>query len=170
MAVINTYASDSVIDANDKLIGSDGAIGADNGKTKNYTVSSLAQWVGTDGLTGVCNLGDVTTSGKVKVAINAISATDGGTTTLTANKHFNFISYVGANNGTHIIQLPTVENGLILRFKTDSTVSNSKDIEIQAQGSSTIDGTSSYMMDRPYDGITILGYNGQWYVIQKKEK
>lgn len=170
MAVINTYANDSTIDANDKLIGSDGTVGADNGKTKNYTISSLAQWVGTDGLSGVCNLGDVTTSGKVKVAINAISATNGGTTVLTANKHFNFISYVGANNGTHLIQLPAVENGLILRFKTDGTVSNSRDIEIEPQFGVTIDGASSYFMDRSYDGITMLGYNGQWYIIQKKDK
>jgi hypothetical protein len=140
MAVINTYASDSVIDANDKLIGSDGAIGADNGKTKNYTVSSLAQWVGTNGLTGVCNLGDVTTRGKVKV--------------------------YGSNNGTHRIELPAVEDGLILRFKTDGTVSNSQDIEIEPQSGSTIDGAGSYMMDSPYDGVTILGYNGQWYIIE----
>jgi hypothetical protein len=166
MAVINTYASDSVIDANDKLIGSDGAIGADNGKTKNYTVSSLAQWVGTNGLTGVCNLGDVTTRGKVKVYVNAISATSGGTTTLTSSTYFNFISYVGSNNGTHRIELPAVEDGLILRFKTDGTVSNSQDIEIEPQSGSTIDGAGSYMMDSPYDGVTILGYNGQWYIIE----
>lgn len=170
MALINTYTNDSTIDANDKLIGSDGTVGADNGKTKNYTISSLAQWVGTDGLSGVCNLGDVTTSGKVKVTINAISATNGGTTVLTANKHFNFISYVGANNGSHLIQLPAVEDGLILRFKTDGTVSNSQDIEIEPQVGVTIDGAGSYIMDRPYDGITMLGYNGQWYVIQKKDK
>jgi len=170
MAVINTYSNDSVIHGNDKLIGSDGTVGADNGKTKNYTVSSLAQWVGTDGLSGTCNLGSVTTNGKVKVTVNAISGTNGGTTNLTASNHFNFISYVGANNGTHRINLPAVEDGLILRFKTNSSISNSKDIEIEAQANQTIDGSSSYMMDRPYDGITLLGYNGHWYIIQKKEK
>lgn len=45
MATINTYNNDSTIEAADKLIGSDGSTGADAGKTKNYTVSSLTTYV-----------------------------------------------------------------------------------------------------------------------------
>ena len=45
MATINTYESDSVINPADKVIGSDGAVGADLGKTKNFTVSSLTTYV-----------------------------------------------------------------------------------------------------------------------------
>lgn len=45
MATINTYENDSVINPADKVIGSDGAVGADLGKTKNFTVSSLTTYV-----------------------------------------------------------------------------------------------------------------------------
>ena len=45
MATINSYENDSVINAADKVIGSDGAVGADQGKTKNFSVSSLATYV-----------------------------------------------------------------------------------------------------------------------------
>ena len=41
MANIGTYSNDSTIDPADKLIGTDGTSGADSGKTKNYTISSL---------------------------------------------------------------------------------------------------------------------------------
>ena len=45
MANINSYASDQTIHANDKLIGSDGTTGADFGKTKNFTVSALRDYM-----------------------------------------------------------------------------------------------------------------------------
>ena len=45
MANINNYSSDTVINSADKLIGTDGAIGADLGKTKNFTVSSLSTYI-----------------------------------------------------------------------------------------------------------------------------
>ena len=45
MATINSYENDSVINAADKVIGSDGAVGADQGKTKNFSVSSLTTYV-----------------------------------------------------------------------------------------------------------------------------
>tara|TARA_Y100000385_G_scaffold156722_1_gene162463 strand:+ start:171 stop:443 length:273 start_codon:yes stop_codon:yes gene_type:complete len=45
MATINSYENDSVINAADKVIGSDGAVGVDQGKTKNFSVSSLTTYV-----------------------------------------------------------------------------------------------------------------------------
>ena len=45
MANINNYSSDTVINSADKLIGTDGAIGSDLGKTKNFTVSSLSTYI-----------------------------------------------------------------------------------------------------------------------------
>jgi hypothetical protein len=44
MATISSYDNDSTINPLDKLIGSDGSIGVDNGKTKNYTVSALREY------------------------------------------------------------------------------------------------------------------------------
>jgi hypothetical protein len=60
-----------------------------------------------------------------------------------------------------------------MRFKTDDTISNSKDISLTPQSGERIDGEASYTMDRPYDGITLMGGPsgvGDWFVIQKKEK
>jgi hypothetical protein len=45
MANINNYSNDTVINPADKVIGSDGAIGADLGKTKNFSVSSLTTYI-----------------------------------------------------------------------------------------------------------------------------
>lgn len=45
MANISLYELDTVIDPNDKVIGTDGTTGADQGKTKNFTVSGLTSHV-----------------------------------------------------------------------------------------------------------------------------
>jgi hypothetical protein len=49
MARIKTYALDSEINAADKVVGTDGTPGADLGKTKNFSVSSLVSFIGTGG-------------------------------------------------------------------------------------------------------------------------
>ena len=112
---------------------------------------------------------EFTTNDRVNVTINDITANPGGSETLSLSNHFNFITYSGAN-GTYTINLPAAEDGVILRFKTNDTISNSKSITLQPNGGERIDGEASYDMDRAYDGITILGKSGGWYVIQKKEK
>lgn len=170
MAIINSYSNDGTIHGADKLIGSDGTTGADAGKTKNYTVSSIAAWIGSDGLTATdVTVQGLTTTGKVKVSINPITCSAGGSTTLTADKHFNMLTFSGGN-GTHVINLPASEDGLLLRFKTDGTFSNSKDCTLTPQSGETIDGATDYTADRDYDGITLMGYNGNWFIIQKKDK
>lgn len=45
MANISSYTSDATIDLLDKVIGTDGTIGADQGKTKNFTVSALKNFI-----------------------------------------------------------------------------------------------------------------------------
>lgn len=45
MANISTYTLDSSIDLNDKVIGTDGTIGEDQGKTKNFSVSALKNFI-----------------------------------------------------------------------------------------------------------------------------
>ena len=49
MARIKTYALDGEINAADKVVGTDGTPGADLGKTKNFSVSSLVSFIGTGG-------------------------------------------------------------------------------------------------------------------------
>jgi hypothetical protein len=45
MARVSNYNTDGTLNADDKWIGTDGAEGAENGKTKNYTVQSVLNYV-----------------------------------------------------------------------------------------------------------------------------
>ena len=76
-------------------------------------------------------------------------------------------------NGTSLIYLPTTtgNDGRIIRFKSDSTISATKIVQIRPNHTSeTIDGATSYDFNRSYDGIAILCHDGEWFIIQKKEK
>jgi hypothetical protein len=129
---------------------------------------------GTLGVTGASTLattsvGEFTTTSRVNVTLNEITGAPGGSETLSATNHFNFISYSGTN-GTYTVNLPSAEDGVILRFKTDDTVLANKTITLAPQSGERIDAEASYVMDRSYDGITLLGKDSNWYIIQKKEK
>ena len=81
----------------------------------------------------------------------------------------NHISYSGAN-GNYTINLPAAVTGVFLRFKTNETIAANKTITISPNGSETIDGETTYVMDRAYDGISLIGNGSEWFIIQKKEK
>ena len=115
------------------------------------------------------SVGEFTTTDRVNVTINEITGNPGGSETISLRDHFNFITYSGAN-GNYTINLPASENGVILRFKTDDRVLANKTITLQPQSGERIDAEDSYIMDRSYDGITLLGNNQNWFIIQKKEK
>lgn len=137
-------------------------------------VSGNTDLTGTLDVTGASTLdttsvGEFTTTDRVNVTINDITATPGGNETLSLSNHFNFITYSGAN-GVYTVNLPAAEDGVMLRFKTDDTISNSKSITLQPNGGERIDGEASYSMDRAFDGITVFGKNSGWYIAQKKEK
>ena len=132
------------------------------------TMQSTLSVSGTSSLAQT-NVREFTTTDRVNVTINDITATPGGSQTLSFRNNFNFITYSGGN-GTHTINLPSSEDGVILRFKTDSTIGANKKVNLQPQSGEQIDDETSYDLDRAYDGITLLGKNSNWFVIQKKEK
>ena len=140
----------------DVEVENDVTVGNDLGVTGNSTLSTTS-------------VGEFTTTDRVNVTLNEITGNAGGSETLSLRNHFNFISYSGVN-GTYTINLPTAEDGVILRFKTDDTVLANKTITLAPQSGQRIDAESSYIMDRSYDGITLLGKDSNWYIIQKKEK
>ena len=85
--------------------------------------------------------------------------------------------YIDSANGTGNIRLPKVadNDGRMLRFKSDGTITANKNYRVtlfpdETTAGVTIDGGTSFAMDRSYDGISVLCYDGQWYVIQRKEK
>ncbi len=73
MANISTYGLDGTIDGADKLIGTDGTEGVDNGKTKNFTISSLSAHVlATPSLTGLQEAVDDAAAAIAGVPVNGI--------------------------------------------------------------------------------------------------
>lgn len=152
----------------DEIINTVGVLTTTSEVTGNQTIG------GTLGVTGASTLdatsvGAFTTTKQVSVTINTITGNPGGSETLTLDDHFNFVSYSGAN-GTYTVTLPNADSGAIMRFKTDDSILANKTITLQPQSGQRIDGEATYLMDRSYDGISIVGHNDNWYVIQKKEK
>jgi len=117
------------------------------------------------------SVGEFTTTGRVNVTINDIVGGPGGSETLSLSNNVNFISWeTGEGNGTYTLNLPSSQSGVIMRFKTDDTIEANKTIRLLPQSGEAIDGEGAYTMDRSFDGITLMGHNNNWFVIQKKEK
>lgn len=105
--------------------------------------------------------------------IEDVTVSAGSTHEIGLPNHIIFVSYTGAN-GTANIELPTVnksENRQI-RIMTDSSINNSKDIDIipNSLDTATIDGAATFNMDRAYDGVMLMCHNSNWWVIQRKSK
>ena len=167
----NTLSATTSVSSATLTTTSDATIGRDLSVTRNTDLT------GTLGVTGnstlsTTSVGEFTTTGRVNVTLNEVTGAPGGSETLSASNNFNFIDFeIGGETGTYTLNLPSSEPGLIMRFKTDGTIAANKNISLAPKSSETIDGEDSYSMDRPYDGITLMGGpNGDWFVIQKKEK
>jgi hypothetical protein len=146
-------------------VGTDLDVGGNTGLTGRLDVTG-------NSVLSATSVGEFTTTGRVNVTLNEVTGTPSGSETLSASNNFNFIDFEsGSETGTYTLNLPSSEPGLIMRFKTDGTIAANKNISLTPQSGETIDGEDSYSMDRPYDGITLMGGpNGDWYMIQKKEK
>jgi hypothetical protein len=114
------------------------------------------------------------------VAVQIISHTNGSIHTIDVDSDNGYMymnTYVDTVNGYGIIYLPKVgdNEGRLLRFKSDDTVTANTYYRVgisttQYAAGVRIDGQSAFDMNRSYDGIMVLCYDGQWYVIQRKSK
>ena len=114
------------------------------------------------------------------VEVRQIDHTSTSTYTIDTDDNDGFMymnSFTGATNGFGTIYLPKVADneGRLLRFKSDSSISANQYYSITMDSSEynngvRIDGQRNFDMNRPYDGIAILCYDDQWYVIQRKSK
>jgi hypothetical protein len=136
-------------------------------------VTGAASLASTLGVTGATTMnaatinGAATLNGKSSVNgswnadIRDIDAGAGADYSVEETDYILFVNYTGGNEGR------------MIRIKTDSTISNSKALSIEPDAgdtAATIDGEASSAMTRPYDGATYLCHNGDWWLIQKKEK
>ena len=168
---INIAALDvNDFNANDASVDNNVTVGNDLDVTGNTDVTGALDVTGASTL-ATTSVGEFTTTGRVNVTLNEVTGNPGGSETLSAANNFNFIDFASGENGTYTLNLPASEAGLIMRFKTDDTIAANKNISLTPQSGERIDGEASYTMDRPYDGITLMGGpSGDWFVIQKKEK
>ena len=149
-------------------------------------VTGAASLASTLGVTGATTMNAATINGnaslnattRVNGSWNAniidVDAGAGGEYTTQPTDYILFMSWSGGN-GTFTIYLPQVatSEGRMIRIKTDSTISNSHELSIEpdpGDTGATIDGEAASAMKRPYDGATYLCHNGDWWLIQKKEK
>ena len=104
--------------------------------------------------------------------ITDVENRDGGTYTVRSIDALIFNTWAGPN-GSSSINLPTTtgNDGRILRFKSDSTISANTYVRLRPNNvSETIDGATHYDFNRSYDGMSLLCHNSNWFIIQKKEK
>ena len=138
------------------------------------------------GVTGTSNLSNTNIDGAANfnttasvngawyASVDDVEASASGTYEVNETDYILFVTWSGGN-GTFTIALPPIESseGRMIRIKTDSTISNSTALSITPDGGDDgvlIDGESSSAMTRSYDGATYLAHNGDWWVIQKKDK
>lgn len=92
------------------------------------------------------------------------------------NGYMYMTTWSGANGNNRIFLPKVADNeGRLLRFKSDGTIGANSYYDIYVNlddyaNGTRIDGVASFNMRRPYDGIMCLCYDGDWYVIQRKEK
>lgn len=83
MSKIKLYGSDSVIQDEDKIIGTDGTSSSDSGKTKNFTVSSLTTYISVETLshpvvlTGLLEASDDATAETAGVPVGGVYVNSG---------------------------------------------------------------------------------------------
>jgi hypothetical protein len=145
--------------------------------------ASLASTLGVTGATtmnaatinGAATLNATTrVNGSWNANIRDVDAGAGADYSIEETDYILFTSWSGGD-GTFTIYLPPVDanEGRMIRIKTDDTISNSNALSIEpdpGDTGATIDGESASAMKRPYDGATYLCHNGDWWLIQKKEK
>ncbi len=123
MARIVTYTTDTVIHDEDKVIGSDGVEGANNGKTKNYTVGELKAHINT----GINLLGWARYDDTVYTVSNKLSLVDQVAVTL-PNNGGNVVSSPSAptfyDSGAQKVQATGVNNCYMLTVVFKASAAN----------------------------------------------
>lgn len=103
--------------------------------------------------------------------ITDVTHSSGSTYNVQDTEYMIFNTWSGGN-GTATINLPAARDneGRLLRFKSDSTISANTSITLRPSGSETIDGDPEFAFNRDYDGVMLLAHDSNWFIIQRKAK
>jgi hypothetical protein len=146
-------------------VGTDLDVGGDTGLTGRLDVT------GSTTLTGDTTLNNLDHQGILIEEITDITNSSGSTYDVGDTEYMMFNTWSGAN-GTAIINLPRAgdNEGRLLRFKSDGTISASTSITLSPTSPDTIDGDPEFSFNRDFDGVMLLAHNSNWYIIQRKAK
>jgi hypothetical protein len=109
--------------------------------------------------------------GKLIQQITDVTHSSGSTYNVQDTEYMIFNTWTGGN-GTATINLPRARDneGRLLRFKSDGTISSNKSIALTPVSPDTIDGDPEFTFNRDFDGVMVLAHNDNWFIIQRKAK
>ena len=109
--------------------------------------------------------------GKLIQQITDVTHSSGSRYDVGDTEYMMFNTWTGGN-GTATINLPRAgdNEGRLLRFKSDGTISSNKSITLSPSSPDTIDGDPEFIFNRDYDGVMLLAHNSNWFIIQRKAK
>ena len=146
-------------------VGTDLDVGGNTGLTGRLDVT------GSTTLTGDTTLNNLDHQGTLIEEITDITNSSGSTYDVGDTEYMMFNTWSGGN-GTATINLPRAgdNEGRLLRFKSDGTISASTSITLSPTSPDTIDGDPEFSFNRDFDGVMLLAHNSDWYIIQRKAK
>ena len=158
MARIQTYVLDTVLNASDKLIGTDGAQGANNA-TKNFTVGTLKEFINT-GVPDPTDSTDTVNQGYVADNVVNGGSISGGNLTLTRTGELDDVAIDGlfSGNGTET-QIAIFSASSTITSTQAVAVNSSSQIimEVLRSSNSYADDTAALAGGVPYGGLYRTG-------------
>ncbi len=91
------------------------------------------------------------------------------TTVYTSNRNMVDLDWVGAS-GVHVFQLPAADAipYRVIRIVNNSTVTANDKVHVSPIIPETVDGDPYYVLNKPYNGVTVWSDGTNWTVIQAK--
>lgn len=151
----------------------------DNATVSNDVTISNDLTVGNDvEVTGATTLRDTSLTnldhnGTLLENITDVEHSPGSTYNIGDTEYMVFNKWqAGAGNGTATINLPRAgdNEGRLLRFKSDASISSNHAITLSPSSPDTIDGDPEFSFNRDYDGVMVVAHDSNWFIIQRKAK
>ena len=158
-------------DVNSLDVTTNANVGGNFDVTGNTDLTGTLDVTGSTTLTGDATLNNMDHQGKLIQEITDVTHSSGSTYDVQDDEYMIFNTWSGGN-GTATINLPSAADneGRLLRFKSDGTISANTSINVVPQSGESVDGNGEFAFNRDYDGIMLLAHNDNWFIIQRKAK